>query len=231
MNPAELLKRQAAEYTIDNYVKSGMVLGLGAGTTASFALRRLAEHLQIGTLTNIVGVPCARSVEDEARRLNIPLTTLDAHPRIDMTFDGADEVDPELNLIKGGGGALLREKIVAQSSQQEIIMIDETKLSPALGTRWAVPIEVTAFGLGAHIVFLRSLGGEPVLRLMDGEKPFQTDQGNYILDTHFGAISDPYALAKELNARAGIVEHGLFLGLASAVVVAGTGGLRVIEKS
>jgi len=227
---SDVFKQQAAEYTVDHFIQSGMVLGLGVGSTAIHALRRLAERLKTGELSNIVGVPCAQRVEDEARALGIPLTTLDTHPRLDLTFDGADEVDPHLNLIKGGGGALLREKIVAQASEQEIIMVDATKLVPVLGTSWAVPIEVIPFGLGAQQLFLQEVGGAPVLRQNPDGSIYHTDQGNYILDTQFGIIADPHALATQLNNRAGIVEHGLFLGLATAVVVADENGVRVIER-
>ena len=222
------LKKQAADYAIDNYIQSGMVVGLGAGSTSLKGVQRLAERLACGDLKDIVGIPAAKVIAEEARRLNIPLSTLDEHPVIDLTFDGADEVDPHLNLIKGGGGALLREKIVAQASQQEIIIVDESKQVPVLGTHWAVPIEVIPFGLGSHKHFLESIGGQPQLRLDKDNQPYLTDQGNYILDTHFGEIHDPETLAMQLNNRAGIVEHGLFLGLATQLIVATAEGIRLI---
>lgn len=225
---SDQLKKQVAVYTVDHFVESGMVVGLGEGSTAAFAIQRLAERLQVGTLSSIQGVPCSRRVEAEARRLGIPLTTLDESPIIDLTFDGADEVDPGLNLIKGGGGALLREKVVAQASRREIIMVDFTKLVPALGTNWAVPIEIVPFSLGSVRAFLQGLGGDPKLRQNTDGTPFLTDQSNYILDARFGVIENPSTLAMYLDTRAGIVEHGLFLGLASTVVVADESGIRVL---
>ena len=223
------LKQQAAERAAE-FVESGMVMGLGHGSTAIFAVRRIAELLNAGQLQNIVGVPCSSHVRDEARKLGIPLTTLDEHPIIDLTIDGADEVDPHLNLIKGGGGALLREKIVAQASRREIIVVDESKLSPALGTHWSVPVEVIPFGWRVQVSYLESLGARPVLRQSDDGNPFQTDHGNLILDCHFGPISDPTHLAAQLNQRAGIVEHGLFLELATDVIVACEQGVRHLKR-
>lgn len=224
------LKRQAAEKAVE-FVRPGMVLGLGAGTTAHFALVRIAQLLADGSLRDILGVPCSVAVADEARRLGIPLTTLDEHPWLDLTIDGADEVDPQLNLIKGGGGALLREKIVAQASRREIIVVDESKLSPALGTCRAVPVEVVPFGLRTQVLFLESLGARVELRRGPDGAPVRTDQGNLLLDCHLGPIADPAALAQRLAARAGIVEHGLFIGLATDVIVAGHDGLRHLRRA
>jgi ribose 5-phosphate isomerase A len=223
------LKRQAAERAVE-YVESGMVVGLGEGSTAAFAVRSIAHLLREGDLRDILGVPCSRKVEAQARDLGIPLTTLEEHPVIDLTIDGADEVDPDLNMIKGGGGALLREKVVAQASRREIIAVDESKLSPALGTHWPVPVEVVPFGRRTQATFLESLGAEPVLRLADDGTPFETDQGNLILDCDFGPIPDPAQLAVRLKAHSGIVEHGLFLELATEVIVAGEVGVRHIRR-
>ena len=218
------LKQQTAEYAV-TFVQSGMVLGLGAGSTAVFALRRIGQLLAEGTLRDIIGVPCSLQVEAEARRIGIPVTTLDDHPRLDLTIDGADEVDQDLNLIKGGGGALLREKIVAQASQREIIVVDEGKLSPHLGVKWAVPVEVIPFAWRAQVRFLEGLGARVVQRQRDGEA-YRTDQGNFILDCGFGPLTDPARLACQLAERAGIVEHGLFLGLATDLIVAGVSGVQ-----
>jgi ribose 5-phosphate isomerase A len=218
-------KQKAAELAV-TYVKSGMVVGLGAGSTAVVAVRHLSQQLKAGRLKNILGVPCSAQTEREAIHLGIPLTTLEAHPIIDLTIDGADEVDPHLNLIKGGGGALLREKIVAQASRREVIIVDESKISPVLGTRWAVPVEVIPFGWGSQSAFLRSLGAEVTLRKKQDESEYITDQGNLILDCNFGAIANPAKLAGQLQNRAGIVEHGLFINLASDVIVAGKEGCR-----
>ena len=223
------LKLQAAERAAE-FVESGMVVGLGHGSTTIFAVRRIAQLLNEGQLRDILGVPCSRQVQEDARRLGIPLTTLDEHPVVDLTIDGADEVDPHLDLIKGGGGALLREKIVAQASRREIIVVDESKLSPALGTRWPVPVEVVPFGWRSQAAYLESLGAQPILRLSSDGTPFQTDQGNLILDCHFGPISNPAQLAARLSGRAGVVEHGLFLGLATDVIVAGVEGIRHLKR-
>lgn len=222
------LKRQAAEYAVD-FVESGMVVGIGHGSTAIFAVRRIAQLLHSGELKDILGIPCSIHVEKEARELGIPLTTLDEYPTIDLTIDGADEVDPDLNLIKGGGGALLREKIVAQASRREIIVVDESKLSPALGTHWPVPIEVTPFGCRSQYLYLRSLGAQLTVRRNDDGTIFKTDQGNHLLDCNFGVTTQPTQLAVKLSERSGIVEHGLFLNLATDVVVAGEQGVRHIR--
>ena len=208
----------------------GMVVGLGTGSTAIFATRRLGELLASGALSDVVGFPTSRSTADEARRLGIPLTSEDLPRAIDLTIDGADEVDPALNLIKGGGGALFREKIVAQSSRRVVIVVDESKLSPALGMKHSLPVEVARFGWKSQQRFLESLGGKPVVRTVAGGQPFETDQGNWILDCAFGPIADPAGLAARLAARAGIVENGLFCGIASQVIVAGESGIREISR-
>jgi ribose 5-phosphate isomerase A len=223
------LKRQAAERAAE-YVESGMIVGLGEGSTAAFAVLRIAELLHEGKLHGIFCVPCSRHVEVQARAMGVPLTTLEEHPVIDLTIDGADEIDPDLNMIKGGGGALLREKIVAQASRREVIAVDESKLSSALGTNWPVPVEVTHFGWRTQVSYLESLGAKPVLRLAGNDTPYQTDQGNLILDSAFGPIADPAQLASRLGGRAGIVGHGLFLGLATEVIVAGVDGIRHIKR-
>lgn len=225
-------KQQAAEYAVD-FIETDMVVGLGVGSTAIFAMRRLAELLQAQRLRNVVGVPCAEATAAEARRLGIPLTTLDDHPDVDVTIDGADEVDPALNLIKGGGGALLREKIVAQASRREIIVVDESKLSPALGTNFHLPVEVIPFGAETQVRFLESLGARVSRRTVGSgpaARPFTTDQGHGILDCSFGPLADPAGLAAQLASRAGIVEHGLFIGLATDVIVAGPGGVRHLRR-
>ncbi|MGC9468946.1 MAG: ribose-5-phosphate isomerase RpiA [Anaerolineae bacterium] len=219
------MKREAGEYAV-RFVESGMVVGLGHGSTAIFAIRKIAALLESGALRDIVAVPCSLEVEQDARRLGIPLTSLDVHPRIDVTIDGADEVDPACNVIKGGGGALLREKIVAQATDREIIVVDASKLSQRLGTTWAVPVEVVPFGWRSQMAYLTSLGaGVTVRRGEDGSR-FLTDQGNLILDCDFGPIADLEALDLALSRRAGIVEHGLFLGLVSDVIVAGPEGVE-----
>lgn len=230
MSSQQSLKQQVADQVL-TYIQPGTIVGLGAGSTALLAVRGLAERLASGELTDILGIPCSRVIEAEALRLGIPLTTLEDHPVIDLTFDGADEVDPALNLIKGGGGALLREKIVAQASRREIIIVDESKLSSALGTHWALPVEVVPFGWGSQAAYLESLGARIRVRPGDtSEGPFKTDQGNYILDCAFGPIGDPISLGARLDARTGIVGHGLFLGLATDVIVAGASGIRHLKR-
>jgi ribose 5-phosphate isomerase A len=156
----------------------------------------------------------------------VPLTTLEEHPVVDLTIDGADEVDPELRLIKGGGGALLREKIVAEASRREFIVVDVGKLSPRLGTRWPVPVEVLPFGWRSQALFLEGLGARITRREGRDGTPFRTDQGNFILDCAFGPLERPEELAARLEARAGIMAHGLFLGLTSELWVAGPTGVE-----
>jgi ribose 5-phosphate isomerase A len=222
-------KQQAAAEAV-GFIESGMVVGLGHGSTAVFAVRRIAEFLKTGRLKAIFGVPCSAQAQAEARQLGIPLTTLEEHPIIDVTIDGADEVDPQLDLIKGGGGALLREKIVAQASNREIIVVDESKMVPVLGTNKALPVEVCTFGWHTQREYLRSIGARVAVRMKVDGTSFNTDQGNLILDCAFGPINQPAALAALLSARAGIVGHGLFLGLATDVIVAGPDGIRHLRR-
>lgn len=219
------LKRQAAIAAVD-IVQSGMVVGLGSGSTAVFAIREIGRRLQVGELRNIQGLPTSDVVAREAQLAQIPLIALEKSTRVDVTIDGADEVDPQLNLIKGGGGALLREKIVAQSSHREIIVVDEMKLSPVLGTRHPLPVEVVPFAWQLQCDFLERLGSKVTLRQKADGTVYCTDQGNYILDCQFGPIHELDELAEQLAQRAGIVEHGLFLGIAHDLIVAGQGGIE-----
>lgn len=229
MDKQEKLKQEAAHHAV-GFIKSGMVVGLGTGSTAAFAVMRIAERLKSRDLKNIVGIPTSIRTEKLARELEIPLCGLDAQPAINVTIDGADEVDVDLNLIKGGGGALLREKVVAQASRRNIIVVDESKLSLRLGTRWALPVEVIPFAAKAEENFLKSLGASVTLRLDAQGQPYKTDQHNYILDANFGQMADPNRLAAKLNERAGIVEHGLFLGLAGDVIVAAQDEIRHLKR-
>jgi ribose 5-phosphate isomerase A len=222
-------KKEAAEYAVQ-FVQSGMTIGLGTGSTAIFATRRIAELYKSGQLRDIVAFATSRAVWQEAVKLGIPMLTEDLPQEIDVTIDGADEVDPGLNLIKGGGGALLREKIVAQASRREIIIVDESKLSPQLGTRWPVPVEVLPYGWQSQSRYLTSLGAGAIVRRLPDGSEFRTDQGNMILDSRFGRIADLEALAEKLAVRAGIVEHGLFLNLADDVIVAGSGGIKHLKR-
>ena len=230
MTSQDELKKMAAIQAAD-LIDSGMVVGLGTGSTAKFAIERIGERMQAADLQNIIGIPSSDRTEKLAHQLNIPLTDLETHPEIDLTIDGADEVDPDLNLIKGGGGALLREKIIAQASRINIIIVDESKLSPLLGTTWALPIEVVPFARKTEQIYLESIGGSVTLRGDENNSAFLTNQQNFILDTHFGQISDPGDLVSRLNTRAGIVEHGLFLGLATDVIVAGQEDIRHLKRN
>lgn len=224
------LKQRAADHAVQ-FIQSGMVVGLGSGSTAVLAVRKIGELLASGGLSDIVGIPTSLKIEREAQQVGIPLTTLEEHPIIDVTIDGADEVDPALNLIKGGGGALLREKIVAQASKREIIVVDASKLSPQLGMNWAVPVEVSVFGYGSQRVFLESSGATVTLRQGDDGSPFRTDQGNLILDCNFGPIVDAVALAERLKLRTGVIDHGLFINLATDVIVASTDGIQHLQPA
>jgi ribose 5-phosphate isomerase A len=219
-------KQEAAQRAL-GYVESGMVVGLGGGTTALYALWGLAQALREGRLREVRGVPCSRQVAAEAERAGMPLATLEEHPVVDLTIDGADEVAPNLDVIKGNRGALLREKIVAQASRREVLVVDESKLSPGLGYRGVpLPVEVVTFGWRTQAAFLEAQGARVSLRLGREGEPYLTDEGNYLLDCDFGPIGDPQELAQRLQSRAGMVGHGLFLGLASEVIVAGRQGVR-----
>ena len=229
MTIREELKRRAADAAVEQ-VRSGMVLGLGSGTTVAYALQRLGELLRDKKIDNVSGVPSSIQTGKQARHLGIPLTSLDRHPRLDLTIDGADEVDPDLNLIKGGGGALLREKVLAQASRRNILIIDQSKLSPCLGTHWALPVEVILFAVKSIETYLTSIGANVELRQTPTGDVFRTDQNNVILDANFGAIDNAKALAAQLAERAGIVAHGLFLDLADEVIVAAEGGVRHLRR-
>ena len=230
MADADSLKR-AVGVEAAELVDSGMRLGLGTGSTVAHLLVALAEKLNGGTLSDIVGVPTSLRTAREARELDIPLTSLTETPFLDLTIDGADEVDPELNLIKGLGGALLREKMVAQASRRLAIMVDDGKMVPALGTRCPVPVEVVQFGWEVHGPFVESCGADPVLRLGPDGEPMVTDNGNYIIDCYFpGGIDDAEGFERAIRARAGVVESGLFLGMATEVLVGGPAGVRTLSK-
>jgi ribose 5-phosphate isomerase A len=225
------LKRMAGERAAD-FVESGMVVGLGTGSTAVFATRAIGQKLQDGRLHHLLGIPTSEQTAREAAAAGIPLTTLDDHPHIDLTIDGADEIDPHLNLIKGLGGALLREKIVAAASAQLIIVSDRSKVVTRLGTLAPLPVEVIRFAQRPVYDFLCSLGAQPVLRLVKGaERPFITDEGNIILDCTFpDGLTNPAALAQTIIACPGVVEHGLFLHLATLALIAGDEGVTTIRR-
>jgi len=222
-------KQQAAERAVE-FVRSGMVVGLGTGSTAIFAARRIARLIQDGQLKNIFGFATSRAVWKEAQGLGISLVSEEMPKSLDLTIDGADEVDPDLNLIKGKGGALLREKIAAQASSRVIVVADDSKLSSRLGTHCSVPVEVLSFGWRSQLRYLESLGAQVKIRYNADGSPFITDSGNIILDCDFGPIANAAELAASLGARAGIAAHGLFLGLATDLIVAGKDGIRHFER-
>jgi ribose 5-phosphate isomerase A len=226
----EALKRRAAEKALEQ-VASGMVLGLGTGSTVAHLLTLLGESLRSRALSDIVGVPTSVHTERQAASLGIPLIGLGERERIDLTIDGADEISPELDLIKGGGGALLREKMVAQASARVVIIADESKRVARLGTTFALPIETVRWGWESHARFLRSLGAEVALRAAADGKPVASDNGHVFLDCRFrDGIEDPVALEERLAHRAGVVETGLFLGLADEAVVATATGVETLRR-
>jgi ribose 5-phosphate isomerase A len=226
------LKRQAAARALE-HVREGMKLGLGTGSTAKHFVELLGERVRGGL--NVVGVPTSEVTRADAERCGIPLTTLDHIDRLDLTVDGADEIDPALNLIKGGGGALLREKIVAAASDRMIVIADESKWVDALG-RFPLPVEVIPFGLAATRRALErafaeiGASGQIVRRNGKDGHAFVTDGAHWILDAHLGRIPDAPRLASLLSAIPGVVEHGLFIGLASIAMLAGPDGIRIIER-
>ncbi len=223
------LKRAAAERALD-WVDDGMVLGLGTGSTVAHFLQLLGERIRSGKLRDVVGVPTSVRTGREARQHGIELVGLADVPSVDLTVDGADEVSPRLDLIKGMGGALLREKMVAQASGRVLIIADGGKVVERLGTRSPLPVEVVDWGYGVHTRFLESQGAQVSVRMMEDGPPFKTDNGNLILDCRFpDGIADPHALDVALQCRAGVVETGLFLGLAHVAVVAGAEGVQVME--
>ena len=204
-----------------------MRIGLGTGSTVAHFLAFLSRRLRENGLRDVVGVPTSEWTAREAERLEISLASLAQHPELDLTVDGADEVDPDLNLVKGLGGALVREKIVAQASSRLAIIVDDAKLVDRLGSKAPLPVEVVPFGWEAHVRFMESKGARPVIRRCPDGRVMSTDNGNYIIDCHFpDGIDDPEALQAGLAGRAGVVESGLFLGMATEVVVGTPDGVR-----
>jgi ribose 5-phosphate isomerase A len=219
MNDADDLKARAAAQAAA-HVQSGMVVGLGTGSTAAFAVKAIAERLRSGEIVGIVGIPTSERTRDLATELGIPLVTLDDRQHVDLTIDGADEVDPHGNLIKGGGGALLWEKVVAAATERYVIIVDESKMVERLGERCPVPVEITSFGWKTHLEIIKGLGAAPTLRTTGDGTPFETDGGHYLLDCRFpNGIADPPWLDRTLTMRPGVVETGLFLGMSPEVIV------------
>jgi ribose 5-phosphate isomerase A len=223
-DPKAEQKRAAAERAVE-WVESGTTVGLGTGSTAVWAIRAIGTALKEGRLRDIVAVPTSNESERDARALDIPIVTLAEQPVVDITIDGADEVDPALNLIKGHGGALLREKIVAQASRREVIVVDDSKPSPRLGTKMSLPVEVIRFAAAIERNYLESLGATVTMRGGDAS-PFVTDEGNWIYDCDFGPIDDCERLSALLHERAGIVEHGLFVNVTTDLLVATDSGVE-----
>jgi ribose 5-phosphate isomerase A len=226
MEVRDRLKRAAAERALD-FVENGMVLGLGTGSTAAFFVAQLAARVAEGLA--IVAIPTSERTAVQARQLGIPLTSFAEHRRIDLAIDGADEVQrTTLDLIKGRGGALLREKIVAAASSRFIVIVDRDKLADRLGGGGPLPVEVAQFGWQATAAALEQLGAQPELRRADSAQPFVTDGGNFILDCLFGPIEDPPETERRINSIVGVVENGLFVGRSSAVIVASQDGIDVL---
>jgi len=221
-------EKEAAARASLKYVRDGQVVGLGSGSTATIAIRLLGERVRAGM--KIRGIPSSIASRDLAIQLGIPLTTFDEVQEIDATIDGADEFDPALNLIKGGGGAMLREKIVASASKQLIIVTDSSKQVPVLG-RFPLPVEVIGFAEPLVAKKISDLGARVVRRLDASSKAYTTDEGHHILDCHFGKIPDPATLARTLSEMPGIVEHGLFVGMATAVLMAKAGEVEEFRRS
>jgi ribose 5-phosphate isomerase A len=226
---AEDDRKRAAAHASLKYVKDGMILGLGTGSTARHMLEGLARRIRDEGL-RVSGVPTSLATAEAARLLGVPLTSLEDHPVLDVAIDGADEVDPRLDLIKGLGGALFREKIVAAAAKKFIVVVDDSKLVPRLGTKSPVPVEVHEFGWRATQAALEALGARVVLRTRDGET-FHTDNGNRILDAGFGPIRSPAKLAASLDAVPGVVGHGLFLNIADMVLAASDRGVRTLRPT
>lgn len=230
---ADAQKRAAAARAID-FVKPGMRLGLGTGSTAKHFVDLVGERVRAGL--NIIAVPTSEATHAQALACGIKLTTLDETPELDLTVDGADEVAPDLSLIKGGGGALLREKIVAAASSRMVVIADESKCVARLG-QFALPIEVTPFGYAATLRAVDKAiagvqrGGPLKLRLGKDGHAFVTDGGHWIIDAQLGRIDDPAALAQALSLVPGVMEHGLFVGMAETVIIGGPAGVRIIERT
>jgi len=223
-------KERAAAAAVQR-VMSGTTIGLGTGSTANCFVKALGEQIRQGRVTDVRGVPTSARTAKLATEQGIPLVSLDDFPILDAVFDGADEIDPFGNMTKGGGGSLLREKIVAQAARTRVVLVDESKCVDRLGTTFALPIEVVPFGAKNHFESLTELGGKPALRKNEDGTPFLTDEGNYTIDIDFRSrgISDLEGLQAELQTRVGIVETGLFLGLCDLVIVGSDSGVKERE--
>ena len=223
------LKKMAAEKAVER-VETGMVVGLGTGSTAAFAVSAIGERMKTEGLS-IIGVPTSKRTFEQATELGIPLATLEEQPKLDVAIDGADEIElSSLNLIKGAGGALLREKLVEVSADKLIIIADSTKKVDKLGTKFALPVEIVRFGWKSTTSRVEALGCEPVLRTTESGDPYITDEQHYIIDCQFGPMDDPVAIANALKGTAGVVEHGLFIDMVYEAIVATDTGIEVLNK-
>ena len=229
MTDLEVLKAEAGAAAVDRFVRSGMRLGLGSGSTAAKMLDALGERLASGALADVAGVPTSAATAARCAELGIPLLTLEEAGELDLVIDGADEIDPALDLIKGLGGAHLREKVVAAAAREMVVVADETKIVGRLGERAPLPVEVITFALPVAERLLRGLGWEPELRVGDG-RPFVTDEGNRILHCRREEWVDTEALAADISQVPGVVAHGFFLGFASAAVVATREGVQELRR-
>ncbi len=223
----EELKKIAGEKAVE-HIEDGMIVGLGTGSTVEYTLRKLGTLVRDGL--KIKGIPTSIHTQRIAKGEQIPLITLEENPVIDVTIDGADEVDSNMNLIKGGGGALLREKVIAFNSKKVIIVIDDSKVVKALGIDIPLPVEVVKFGWTSTKKTLENFGCNVVLRKIMGEEPFITDNSNYILDCEFERIAEPEQFEVDLNNIPGVVENGLFIGLVDEVIVGGKQGILTLDK-
>jgi len=224
---SEELKKLVGTKAAD-MVTDGMVVGLGTGSTAKYAIMRLGERIRKEKI-KFIGISTSKASSELAKKECIPLSTLEEHQVIDLTIDGADEVDPNLDLIKGLGGALLWEKVIASCTKKEVIIIDDSKLVDTLGTKSPLPVEVLQFAWKKVFRTLPKFKCKPILRMKEG-KPFITDSGNYIIDCKFVEITDPFTLEKEINNIPGVVENGLFLGLAEVILVGSSSGIEEIHR-
>ncbi len=227
MADVEAMKQSAAEGSL-KFVRDGMVLGLGTGSTARHVLEGLARLIRGGM--DLRGVPTSLATAEAAKILGIPLTSLEEHPQLDLSIDGADEVAPNLDLIKGHGGALFREKIVEAASKKFVVVVDETKLVRRLGSNTPVPVEIHPFGWKSTMAAIEAIGAHGKLRLRN-RAAYRTDNGNHIVDAAFGPIRSPKRLASELERIPGVVAHGLFLGMADVVLVGGPKAVRALKAT
>jgi ribose 5-phosphate isomerase A len=226
MNTMDELKRQASVAALES-VKDGMIVGLGTGSTAAYFIRELGARVKSGL--RVHGIPTSEESRRLAAEVGVPLTTLQENPLIDVTVDGADEVSDDLHLIKGLGGALVREKVVAHASKYLIIVVDESKLTGKLGRKAPIPVEVIPFAIDVVRTLLTQWGGEPKLRQRDG-KPFVSDNGNFILDWWHGVVDQPWALERQIKGVTGVVDSGIFAGVANEVIAATATGIRKFKR-